>query len=183
MARIISSKFIWFSVPDDITTDRGPAFLSDVWGALTKSFGITTHSTASYNPADHGMVEWGHRSLKASLMARCSNDNWNAQLPLFLLGLWTAPRSNGESSSAEKVYGDTIAVLGEFFPASSNENNQTTERKFTLCHQTVNDTTKTFMPQDLRTCDFVFIHDDAHRPPLRRPYKGPYQVIVRNPKA
>ncbi|XP_068208704.1 uncharacterized protein [Palaemon carinicauda] len=189
VSALLSSWISRFSVPDVITTNRGPAFLSDVWGALTKSFGITAHSTTSYNPAGHGMVKWGHRSLKASLMARCSNDNWNAQLPLVLLGQRTASRSNGESSPAKKFYGDSIAVLSEFFPASSNENNQTLERirnavsKFTLCHQTVNNTTKTFMPQVLRTCDFVFIHDDAHRPSLRRLYKGPYQVIDRNPKA
>ncbi|XP_068240263.1 uncharacterized protein [Palaemon carinicauda] len=132
------------------------------------------------------MVERPHRSLIASLMARFSDGNWKAQLLLVLLGLRTAPRSSEEPSSAEKVYRETIAVPSEFFPASSNENNQTPERirsairKLILCHQTFNDTTKTFMPQDLRMCFFVFIRDDAHRPPPRRPYKGTYRVIDRN---
>ncbi|XP_068235632.1 uncharacterized protein [Palaemon carinicauda] len=135
------------------------------------------------------MVKGAHWSLKASLMARCSDDNWKAQLPWVLLGLRTAPRSIGEPSLAKNNSGETIAMPGEFFPASSNENNQTPERirnalsKFTLCHQTFNDTTKTFRHQDLRTCDFVFIYDDAHRPPLRHSFKGPYRVINRNPKA
>ncbi|XP_068215846.1 uncharacterized protein [Palaemon carinicauda] len=161
-----------FSIPDDITTDRGPAFLSDVWGALTKSLGITTHNITSYNPTANRMVERAHRSLKTSLMAHCSDDNWNAQIPLVHLGLRTAPRSNREPSSAEKVFEHTIAVPGDFFPTSSYKNNQIPERirnavtKFTLCHQTFNDITKTFMPQDLRKCYFLFIRDDAHRQSL-----------------
>ncbi|XP_068236888.1 uncharacterized protein [Palaemon carinicauda] len=113
---LLSSWISRFGVPYDIETDRGPAFLSDVWGTLTKSLGITAHSTSSYNPAANGMVERAHRSLKASLMAHCSDDNWKAQLPWVLLGLRTTSRSNGEPSSAEKVYGETIAVPGEKRP-------------------------------------------------------------------
>ncbi|XP_068228829.1 uncharacterized protein [Palaemon carinicauda] len=118
---LLSSWISRFGVPDDITTNRGLAFLSDVWGALTKSLGGTTHSTISYNPAANVLVERAHRSLKASLIARCSDDNWKAQLHWVLLGLRTAPRSNGEPSSAGKVYGETIAVPGEFFLGPSNE--------------------------------------------------------------
>ncbi|XP_068242315.1 uncharacterized protein [Palaemon carinicauda] len=135
------------------------------------------------------MVEWAHWSLKASLMARCSDDIWKAQLPLVLLALRTVPISSREPISAEKVYGETIAVLGQFYPPSSNESDRSPERirnvvsKFTLCHRNFNNTTKTFLSQDLWTCDFVFIHDDAHRSPLRRQCKGPYRVINRNPKA
>ncbi|XP_068215856.1 uncharacterized protein [Palaemon carinicauda] len=166
---LLSSWSYRFGVPDDITTDRGPAFLSDVWGALTKSLGITAHNITSYNPTANRMVKRAHRSLKAPLMAHCSDDIWNAQIPLVPLGLRTAPRSNRKTSSAEKVFGDTIAMPGEFFPKSSYKNNQILERirnvvtKFTLCHRTFNDTTKTFMPQDLRKCYFLFISEDAHR--------------------
>ncbi|XP_068229032.1 uncharacterized protein [Palaemon carinicauda] len=160
---LLSSWISWFGVSDDITTGRGLAFLSDVWGALTKSLGVTAHSTTSYNSAANGMVERAHRSLKASLMP---------------IALMTTGRSNGEPSSAEKVYGETIAVPGEFFTAPSNESDQTPERirnvvsKFTLSHRTFNDTTKTFMLQDLRTYEFVFIRNITHQPPLRHPYTG-----------
>ncbi|XP_066980500.1 uncharacterized protein [Macrobrachium rosenbergii] len=135
---LLSSWISHFSVPDSITTDRGPAFLSEFWVSLAHLMGATHHSTMAYNPAANGMVGRTHHSLKAALMARCTDDNWKAQLPWVLLGLCTAPRANGEESPAEKVYGEKLAIPGEI---------------------------------------------DAHRPPLTRPYRGPYRVVNRASKA
>ncbi|XP_066950815.1 uncharacterized protein [Macrobrachium rosenbergii] len=113
---LLSSWISRFGVLDDITTDRGLAFLSELWVSLARLMGTTLHSTMAYNPAANGMVEKTHRSLKAALMARCTDENWKAQLPWVLLGLCTAPRANGDESPMEKVYGETLAVPGEFFP-------------------------------------------------------------------
>ncbi|XP_068204643.1 uncharacterized protein [Palaemon carinicauda] len=95
----------WISrlgVPDDITTSRDSAFLSEIWLSLANRIGMTLHSTMAYNPAANGMDERAHRTLKAALMARCTVEHWKAQLPWVLLGLCTAPRADGEPS-AEKV--------------------------------------------------------------------------------
>ncbi|XP_068250727.1 uncharacterized protein [Palaemon carinicauda] len=70
-----------FGVPDDITTHRGLAFLSDIWLALANLMGTTLHSTTAYNPAANGMVERTHRALKASLMPSCTDGDWKSQLP------------------------------------------------------------------------------------------------------
>ncbi|XP_066979050.1 uncharacterized protein [Macrobrachium rosenbergii] len=69
----------------------------------------------TYNPAANGMVERVHHSLKAALMACCTNERWKEQLLWVLLGLHTAPKANGDAFPAEKVYGETLAVPGEFF--------------------------------------------------------------------
>ncbi|XP_066982777.1 uncharacterized protein [Macrobrachium rosenbergii] len=104
------------SVPDSITMDRGPAFLSELWVSLARLMGTTLHSTTAYNPTENSMVERAHRSLKAALMARCTDERWKEQLPWVLLGPRTAPRANGDASPAESVYGETLAIPGEFFP-------------------------------------------------------------------
>lgn len=101
---LLSSWISQFGVPDHIT-DRGPAFLSELWTALAHLLGTTHHSTTAYNPAANGMVERFHRSLKASLMARCSSKDWKYQLPWVLLGLRAAPRPNGDPSSRKKSTG------------------------------------------------------------------------------
>ncbi|XP_066958072.1 uncharacterized protein [Macrobrachium rosenbergii] len=94
-------------VPDDISTDRGSAFLSELWAALTQLLGTKHHTTTSYNPEANGMVERFHCSLKASLTARCSGENWKDQLPWVLLGLRTAPRPTGEPSPCrESLWGN-----------------------------------------------------------------------------
>ena len=186
---LLSSWISRFGVPDDITTDRGPAFISDLWASLALLMGTNLHSTTAYNPATNGMVERCHRSLKAALMARCIDENWIRQLPWVLLGLRTAPKSDGTASPAEKVYGETLAVPGEFFPTNENDGDtslsQLRERakQFTPCHKTYEDRTSHFKPAALDSCKHVFIRQDAHRQPLTRPYRGPYQVLERNKKA
>ncbi|XP_064110227.1 uncharacterized protein LOC135218012 [Macrobrachium nipponense] len=173
---LLASWISRFEVPYDITADCGPVFLFELWTALACLMGTSLHATTAYNPAANGMVERFHRSLKASLMARCTGEDWKSQLPWVLLGLLTAPRSNGEPSPAEKVYGEPLAVSGEFFPTNADDSNVSITRlqesagKFTPCIKTFSDRSKHFLPKALSSCKQVFIRDDACCPPLRRPY-------------
>ncbi|XP_064083045.1 uncharacterized protein LOC135199062 [Macrobrachium nipponense] len=135
------------------------------------------------------MVERVHQSLKASLMAGCTGENWKLQLPWVLLGLRTAPKANGEASSAEKVYGETLVVPGEFFPTHTDEADipiarlRETAGKFTPCLKTFSDRTRNLQPKALSSCKHVFVRNDTHHPPLTRPYQGPYHVLRRTVKA
>ncbi|XP_066950855.1 protein NYNRIN-like [Macrobrachium rosenbergii] len=52
---LLSSWISRFGVPDDITIDRGPAFLSELWTPLARLMGTTHHSTNTYNLQP---VEW-----------------------------------------------------------------------------------------------------------------------------
>lgn len=176
---LLSSWISCFGVPDSIPKDRGPAFLLELWVALARLMGTTLHSTMAYNPTVNGMVERAHHSLKAALMARCIDDNWKAQLPWVLLGLHTAPR----------VDGDVSPVLGEFFPTAPDNADTSLPRlrevaqKFAPCRKTFTDRTHVYTLGGLDTCTHIFIRIDAHRPPLTRPYKGPYRVANRSSKA
>ncbi|XP_066960717.1 uncharacterized protein [Macrobrachium rosenbergii] len=115
---LLSSWISHVGVPDSITTDRGSAFLSELWVSLACLMGTTLHSMMAYNPTANGMVERTHCSLKAALMPCCTDKNWRAQLPWVLLGLRTAPKADGDISPAEKVYRETLAVPGEFSTVS-----------------------------------------------------------------
>ncbi|XP_064094386.1 protein NYNRIN-like [Macrobrachium nipponense] len=142
---LLTSWISRFGVPDEITKDRGPVFLSELWTALARLMGTLLHATTANNPAANGMVERFHRSLKASLMARCTGEDWKSQLPWVLLGLRTAPRANSEASPAEKVYGEPLTVPGEFFPTNADDADISITRlwesagKFTPCIKTVSD--------------------------------------------
>ncbi|XP_066968139.1 uncharacterized protein [Macrobrachium rosenbergii] len=154
---LLSSWISRFGVPDSITTDRGPAFLSELWVSLACLMGITLHSTTAYNPAANSMVERAHRSLKAALMALCTDEKWKEQLPWVLLSLRTAPKANGDASHAEKVYRETLAVPGEFFPPSADCADTPLLRlrelpqRFMPCHKTFTDRTVTYSPPALHS--------------------------------
>ncbi|XP_066981192.1 uncharacterized protein [Macrobrachium rosenbergii] len=125
------------------------------WSKATPMDEASTTSCAEALLSTNGMVKRARRSLKAALMARCTDERWKEQLPWVLLGLHTAPKVNGNASPAEKVHGETLAVLREFFP-----------------HRTFTDRTITYSPTALHSCAYVFVRVDARQPPLTRPYKG-----------
>jgi transposase InsO family protein len=63
--------FSWksrFGVPETITSDRGPQFISNVWSQLCKMLNITHRQTTAYHP--NGPVERLHCRLKDVLCAR-----------------------------------------------------------------------------------------------------------------
>jgi len=175
-----------FGVPDDITSDRGPAFTSQLWVALVQLMGTTVHHTTAYIPAANDMAKRTHRTLKAALMTRCTGPDWKAQLPWVLLDMRTTPKQRLKISPAEMAFGKTIAVLGEFFPSNPEADDITAAdnladlrrvvRKYRPVVQTHNDNSLARIPQTLRTCTHVFGRNDAHRPSLPRPYHDPYVI-------
>ncbi|XP_066969231.1 uncharacterized protein [Macrobrachium rosenbergii] len=184
---LLSSWISRFGVPDHITTDRGPAFLSELWSTLAWPQGTTHHTTTAYNPAANGLVERFHRSLKASLMARCTAEDWKYQLLWVLLGLRTTPRANGAPSAAEKTYGESLVVPGEL--VTENRHNPSVQRlrdivvKFAPCKRTYTNRLATFTPPRLASTTHVFVRDDGVCLTLTRPYRGPFRVLERNTKA
>ncbi|XP_066964234.1 uncharacterized protein [Macrobrachium rosenbergii] len=184
---LLSSWVSRFGVPDHITTERGPAFLSELWSALAQLLGTTHHTTTAYNPAANGLVERFHRSLKASLMAHCTAEDWKHQLPWVLLGLRTAPRADGTPSAAEKTYGEPLVVPGEL--VTEDRHTPSLQRlrdmvgKFAPCKRTYTGRPAPFTSPGLSSATHVFVRVDAVRPPLTRPYRGPFRVLERNSKA
>ena len=65
-----------FGLPEQMTSDSGSVFTSDIWSSLVKLLGVNLHYTTAYHPQANGMVERFHRTLKASLTARCSGNDW-----------------------------------------------------------------------------------------------------------
>lgn len=174
-----------FGIPDHITSDRGTPFTSQLWTSLAALLGFTPHHTTSYHPQSNGMVERFHRTLKASLMASCADDKWHAQLPWVLLGLRTTAREDNDASPAERVFGQTLVVPGEFFPSNPESQDIKDLRHkvadFAPVKQTYRDKLKTHIPDELSKATHVFVRVDSHRRPLSKPYTGPYKVIARRP--
>ena len=108
-----------FGVPDDIVSDRGPQFTSELWKELHKVLGIAASTTPAYHPQANGMVEHLHRQLKSALMATTNGPHWMDELPFVILGLHTAWREDPGCTPAQLVYGTNLHVPGEFLPSAN----------------------------------------------------------------
>ena len=189
-ASCVNALLSWisrFGIPEHITSDRGTPFTSHLWTSLATLLGVTPHQTTAYHPEANGIIERFHRSLKASLMATCTSDKWFYQLPWVLLGLRTSIKEDHQASPAERVFGQTLVVPGEFFPSTPDTEELHDLRKrvaeFAPCKQTHRQKSSTYISGELPKASHAFVRVDAHRHPLSRPYIGPYQILQRKPNA
>ncbi|XP_072168403.1 uncharacterized protein [Diadema setosum] len=117
---------------------------------------------------------------------------WTEKLPLVLLGIRTAVKTDIGCSVAELVYGTTLRLPGQCI----TKHEQTTTdidpsdyvhrlRKFMQDMHPPPSRTQhkpTFIHNDLSTFSHVFVRDDTVRKPLQHPYRGPFPVIRRADK-
>lgn len=186
---LFSSWISRFGVPQIITSDRGTQFVSSLWSCLCSLLGIQHSPTTAFHPQSNGMVERYHRRLKDSLRSRLASSDWYHHLPWVMLGLRIAPREDSSVSSAELVYGSTLAVPGEFLDSREELPPEVFLRRIRslLSQQSlpplhnVPVAPSTVTPELLKS-KLVFVRNDSHTPPLTPLYSGPYLVVQPGPK-
>ena len=181
-----------FGVPNDVTSDRGAQFTSNLWSELHVLLGAVAHRTTAYHPQANGHVERFHRSLKASLMAVLNTPDWMSALPMVMLGLRSAIKADSGISPAELVYGQNLRLPGELLEQPDREALPCDDFVGRLRRQmarirpipTVLHTggRTSYVPDDLRQAQHVFIRRDAVKPPLTAPYEGPFPVLDKQEK-
>ena len=183
-----------FGVPGDITSDQGRQFTSSLWSELHTLLGIKSLRTTAYHPQCNGLVERVHRTLKERLMARSTRpSDWMTHLPLVLLGLRSSIREDGAMSPAELVYGSALRLPGELLPDPMSPPLKTPQSDFLKNLQdslrqalplpiSHHGRPRVHVPKSVESAAFVYVRVDAVRPPLVRPYEGPYRVVARDPK-
>ena len=116
-----------FSVPTRITTDRGSQFESHLSQKLSAVLECTRHQTTSHHPQANGLVERVHRQLKAALRAH-EHRRWTRSLPLVLLGVRSAVKTDLDCTAAELVYGQPLRLPAEFLGDAPNTTSRTRRR-------------------------------------------------------
>ncbi|BHF66492.1 hypothetical protein SprV_0200950900 [Sparganum proliferum] len=115
----VSRWVAMFGAPSTVTTDHGAQFESALFQTLLNFLGYTRIRTTAYHPAANGMVERFHCQLKTALRAVEDPGNWSDNLPLALLGIRAALKSDLGCSAAELVFGTTLRLPGEMITATS----------------------------------------------------------------
>nr|VZH92711.1 unnamed protein product [Spirometra erinaceieuropaei] len=180
-----------FGAPSTVTTDRGAQFESALFQTLLNFLGCTRIRTTAYHPAANGMVGRFHRQLKTTLRAVEDPGNWSDNLPLALLGIRAALKSDLGCSAAELVFGTTLRLPGEMITPTSRGADENPDnlvhrlRQFMRSLSLVPPRTpmaESYVEKDLDKCTHVFVRCDRVRQPLESPYEGPFRVLARNAK-
>lgn len=176
-------------MPSTITTDRGRQFESQLWSKFLQLLGCKHLRTTAYHPIANGIIERFHQTFESALKAQSSSSKWIETLPLALLGIRAALKTDLQCSAAELVYGRTLRLPGEFFlqdtsPATGDSSTllKTAMRKLRAVPPRVTSQSYTYVHKDLSTCTHVFVHTDAVCKPLQPPYQGPFKVLKRDSK-
>lgn len=187
--KLVTQWIARFGVPDIVTTDQGRQFESELFSALSRTYGFRHIRTSPYHPQANGLVERLHRPLKAALTAK-NNSQWTKTLPTVLLALRSIVKPDLGFSPAEMVYGTTLRLPGEFFHAVQSEPRvpdlvRTLKDSMSLLRPTsgTDHSNRTiFVPENMSATSHVFLRVDATRKPLQPRYDGPFAVIERNDK-
>ncbi|BHF63933.1 hypothetical protein SprV_0200692900 [Sparganum proliferum] len=188
---IVSRWVAMFGAPSTVTTDRGAQFESALFQTLLNFIGCTRIRTTAYHPAANGMVERFHRQLKTALRAVEDPGNWSDNLPLALLGIRAALKSDLGCSAAELVFGTTLRLPGEIITPTSRGADETPDNLVHRLRQFMRSLspvpprapmTESYVEKDLDNCTHVFVRCNRVRQPLESPYEGPFRVLARNAK-
>ena len=128
--------------------------------ALQSGFLLHPHQVA------REMIERFHRSLKSALRAPLPGSDWVHHLPLVMLGLWSAPKGEflGHPELPLKVFLWTVDCAVSGFSGPSQ-------------HHMIPSPDPQPLPKALLTAEFMFVCDDASKPPLALLFRGPFRVL------
>lgn len=161
----------------DITSDHGRQFTSGIWNHLASTLGCKLHRTITYHPQSNGIVERSHQSLKASLCARLSGNNWFDDLPWVLLSLMTTPKLDLRYSPAGCTLSHQPLLPGGLLSLSPSLVPTVPCLPQHHCSPTSAGPITT-----LCQATHVYVRIDAHHPPLTPPYGGPFRGISSDDK-
>lgn len=80
---LIQHVFRLHGIPQDIVSDRGPRFSSQVWKAFCQALGASASLSSGYHPQTNGLMERANQDLESALRCITSRHTaaWSIHLP------------------------------------------------------------------------------------------------------
>lgn len=130
VAEALITLFSRVGVVEEILTDQGTNFTSQLFAELYRLLHVKAVRTSPYHPQTDGLVERFNRTLKDMLKKTVAEEgkDWDKLLPYLLFAYREVPQSSTGFSPFELMYGRAVRrpvdVLRETWEASerSNEN-------------------------------------------------------------
>lgn len=175
-----------FGLPERVTTDNGPCFISGQWRGLMQQFNIVHHFSTHYHPESNGIIERWHRTLKDSLTAR--GGSWEQALPLIMLHLRATVKEDLRFAPSELVFGTLPILPGAVLPRQELvlEPNVFGSAFYDVSfpgpqaprwHRADRDK---YIELDFSGTDQAFVRREGHQRPLTPAYSGPHRIISRH---
>lgn len=109
-------------MPTDITSDRDPTFLSEVWREMFRVHGVNLNFSTAYHPQSDCQTEVTNKTLETYLrcMASDTPHTWSSWLPLAEWWYNTTYHSAIHSTPYEIVYGQPAPIHMPYLPGESS---------------------------------------------------------------
>ena len=201
VAEELVQVFSRVGIPEEILTDQGTNFMSQLLAEVYKFLRIKPIRTSPYHPQTDGLVERFNKTLKTMVrkMAISEGRDWDTLLPYVLFAYREVPQASTGFSPFELLYGREVRgpldVLRETWeePTSGGENVisyvlSMREKLATMSAiarenmERAQATQKTWYDRTARTRGFkpgdrvlVLLPTSTHK--LRAQWQGPYRVV------
>jgi len=125
VAEELIKVFARVGVPEEILTDQGPNFISQLLSEVYRLLHIKPIRTTPYHPQTDGLVERFNHTLKAMLRKTAAEEgkDWDRLLPYLLFAYREVPQASTGFSPFELLYGRCVRgpldVLKESWEAST----------------------------------------------------------------
>ena len=168
MQRHVKAPLKAFTPPDC----RFDSIHVDIVGPLPPSKGYTYLFTC---------IDRHTRWLEAIPMVDATADSCASAL---LTGWISTLKEDQSCTSAEMVYGTTLGLPGDFFsppmiedPSSSVSTLRSSVQHLQFIPTRWHGCHAVYLPPHLQTATHMYVRRDSHKPPLMRPYDGPFWVL------
>ena len=99
-------------VPDEMLTDCGSQFTSEVMKEVARLLSLQQLTTSAFDAQCNGLVERSHETLKQMLQRMCAErqKDWDRYLPALLFAVREVPQDSLGFSPFELLYDGTYVV-------------------------------------------------------------------------
>ena len=205
VANALAQIFSHFGLPEEILSDQGTEFMSELMQHFLFQFGIKQIRASPYHPETNGSCERFHRTLKSMIRAMVNdfNDSWCECLPWALFAYREIPVETLGFSPFELMYGYSVRGPLSLLRSTWSQNPLPTGRakqsviKYMLdmreriakCSdiamqiaENARSTAKTWYDRNARSRhfdegDLVLVLLPVTGKPLQCKYQGPYRIV------
>ncbi|XP_038062382.1 uncharacterized protein LOC119732846 [Patiria miniata] len=203
VAEALLQMFSRIGVPEEILSDMGTQFTSDLMKEVGRLLMVKQLTTTPYHPMCNGLVERFNGTLKKMLRRMCSERprDWDKYLPALLFAYREVPQESTGFSPFELIYGRTLrgpmAILRDLWTTEHVEDEEVKstyqyvvdlrermEATCTMAQEELSKTSKRYRKYyDVRSRDRKFAGDDevlillpTYQNKLLMQWKGPFKI-------